>query len=333
MRIGISLVFGTFLLWVAFRSVDWTSYTSPLKLLSNQTCAFACLGVGAMQLARWWRWTVLTSPLGRVTLWEQLQISLAGNALITLLPLRLGEFARPLMLNRVAGIPVAASLASTSVERVLDGLAMCGVFYLSVKALPSNDQVPTWLTTSANLMALIFVSAAVTVLIAMFQRQHITVLLDRFDERYSWFPGNRLQHLWGDVVSALDVLKIPSIAFQTLITTGIFWICNAGVIMLLLNSFGWDLPLAAPWVITSVMVVGSLLPSGPALIGPFQASIYVALSLFQIGTTESAMFGVALYAAIMVTKLGMALPFVPRASEIFSELLQRGIEPRRKSIT
>ena len=85
------------LFWV-FRELEWDALAQcyigidiPLLLVSGSLFI-------PMQLFRLGRWVFLTSPLGVVSFRDQLRISLVGNALTVLMPLRLGEFSRPAML-------------------------------------------------------------------------------------------------------------------------------------------------------------------------------------------------------------------------------------------
>jgi hypothetical protein len=95
-------------------------------------------------LARAGRWWFLVSPLGAVPPATVLAIACAGFLWILLLPWRLGEFVRPLLLARASAIPFSQALGTVALERVVDGLIVCGMFFAATAMLPrrARDRQP-----------------------------------------------------------------------------------------------------------------------------------------------------------------------------------------------
>ena len=118
LQIGIGFFISIGLLWLAFRNVDFEAMWLAVSAIPVSSLIVAVFCVLFMQLARWVRWMALTNSLGEITVIEQFKISVVGSALIALLPLRLGEFARPILLRQMGGVPISSSLAAAAVERV-----------------------------------------------------------------------------------------------------------------------------------------------------------------------------------------------------------------------
>ena len=124
------LVISAALLGWVFRELDWDTLLECYRGIDVPLLLVSASLFIPMQLFRLGRWVFLTSPLGIVSFRDQLRISIVGNALTILLPLRLGEFSRPAMLKSVSGVPISSGLGVTALERVLDGLLVTGVFLI-----------------------------------------------------------------------------------------------------------------------------------------------------------------------------------------------------------
>src|SRR5260370_32214189 len=89
------------------------------------------------------RWGILLEPLGHVSFKRLNSASAVGFMLLMLLPLRLGEFARPLLIARPppgGGAPLRRSgaLASIVVERIVDGIFIGILGIVSLRLLGST---------------------------------------------------------------------------------------------------------------------------------------------------------------------------------------------------
>src|SRR5438445_11895977 len=93
-----------------------------------------------IHLVRTVRWGLLLKPLGEVSFKRLNSASAVGWMLLMLLPLRLGEFARPLLIARPpAGggqqLRRSGALASIVVERIVDGIAIGVLGIISLRML------------------------------------------------------------------------------------------------------------------------------------------------------------------------------------------------------
>lgn len=86
------------------------------------------------------RWRFMAAQLAQppLSLWQAAIAVLAGVAAGSLVPARGMELAKPLLLRRSRGVPLAASTAAVIVERLLDGTGFIVVFGVSVALLPSG---------------------------------------------------------------------------------------------------------------------------------------------------------------------------------------------------
>ncbi len=74
------------------------------------------------------KWKLLLDPVGRVGVLDCFRLQSAGLALNNILPFRLGELARAGFASRYFSIPLLTVLSTIVVERVLDTVALIGLF-------------------------------------------------------------------------------------------------------------------------------------------------------------------------------------------------------------
>src|SRR5581483_7650539 len=134
----IGLLLTALFLWLAFRGIDLGEVGQSLaradyRLVLPALGATAC-GYGVRAL----RWQVFLAAETRPSFVRTLSVLTMGFAANNLLPARLGEFARAMLLQRLAGARASFALATIFVERVADGLTLV----LVLVALSASGAVP-----------------------------------------------------------------------------------------------------------------------------------------------------------------------------------------------
>ena len=129
-RIVLSLAVSAVLMWLSLRNADLHAVgraiasADPWRML-GYAAILLCIHV-----VRTVRWGILLEPLGHVGFKRLNSASAVGFMLLMVLPFRLGEFARPLLIarpppgGRGATLRRSGAFASIVVERIVDGLAI-----------------------------------------------------------------------------------------------------------------------------------------------------------------------------------------------------------------
>src|SRR5947207_11322691 len=126
-RTVLSLAMSAVFVWLSLRHTDVRAVgramasADPVRLVAYVGMLLV------IHLVRTVRWGLLLKPLGEVSFKRLNSASAVGWMLLVLLPLRLGEFARPLLIARppAGGGPQlrrSGALASIVVERIVDGI-------------------------------------------------------------------------------------------------------------------------------------------------------------------------------------------------------------------
>lgn len=222
------------------------------------------------------RWGAILKPIGAAPATVLLGCTAAGFATSTILPGRLGELVRPLLLARRTGLPAAGALASILTERLIDlatllAVFAAGVMFASDRLAPAAAPA---LRHTAALAAIGLAAAFALVLLLLHVRASAVPRLaqlapTRWRERAERFLNHLLDGLEA-VRSArrLAVLTAWSVAV---------WGTAILQIDALARGFGLSLGFAASAVLIGVSVIGLAVPT-PAGVGSFHAAIQFALA-------------------------------------------------------
>ena len=194
--------------------------------------------------------------------------SLAGYFAVTVLPLRLGELARPLLLARV-GVPLEASVAAVVVERLFDLAALLALLVWIGVAVPLPGAV---------VVEGIDVLAAGQQAVALAGGVGLTGLVVVGLVGASARGGSARGGLLARFAAAVRTLAWhPGRAGIAALLTGVSWIGNVGWVAVGLVAF--DLPSSAQvaTVALAVLMAGITVAPTPGFFGSFEASMVVAL--------------------------------------------------------
>lgn len=267
----------------------------------------AYLGVlVAYNLTRSARWLFLLRPLGTVVPSVGLRVGLAGAMWIALLPFRLGEFARPLMIAQRSEVTMRRALGSIAIERVVDGLVICLLFFATAQGHQSAEM--SRLYTATSVVMALFSGALVTLaLMGRFPtaaRRLVDATLGRVIPRLAPAVGQTAQAV-SEGLAALP-RGGPLLAFVGV--TAVYWGANAVGMWVLATGCGLDLSLSATITVMAVVNIALLVPGGPAQVGIFQAGVALGLGLFlPPATVKSA--GSTFVFLLYVCQLGSIVAF------------------------
>jgi uncharacterized membrane protein YbhN (UPF0104 family) len=250
--------------------------------------AFALLALAVfVRAVRWWS---LYSPERRPPLGAVTSALLLGYFFNNVLPLRAGEAARIVALNRSAGTSRVESGATVVVERAYDLLVLLLLLFVILPWLPDV----TWLRAAAALLVVLLVGLLVAV-----------AVLARFGTRPFELAFRPLARLlgaeraeWGalNLGRGLAGLRRPRIALGAAFWTALSWILVGFSAWLVLLGFDLGLsPLAGLFVVITTNLA-LVLPSSPAAIGVFEAATLLALGAYGVSRSEALSYALVLHA-------------------------------------
>ena len=313
----VSTGIGVLFIWLAFR--DWpvnSIFQGGLRLVDGMvttdhwrvsllTLALYFLTLLSLHLFRFWRWQPLLAPLGRVGFWTLNRVCSVGNMAVFLLPMRLGELVRPMLLSTETPIRRSAAMATIVVERVVDGVIVAGFLAVALLFMPSSNaesylelKIGTWI-------AMAVFGAAVLGLVMMFAfRRTLSRIFHAIASGAGAGGfGRRVAGMLDRFMAGLAVFPDARNFFLFLLMSLLYWGSNGFGLWVLAHGFqmqtaaGWTpigIPLIGCFAMMSTIVVGMMIPNAPANVGSFWYFLLKPMELYGIAAGNPAGLAYAL---------------------------------------
>lgn len=272
-------------------------------------------------LAKYARYYFLLAPVARIPIRRVMSISCIAMALITLLPLRLGEMARPAMFKERGHISGWAVTATVAAERIMDGVVF-GVALLTGLALAPPHQpvpdhigalrVPATLVPRAAIVATAVFGIALSIMIAFYWRRKLARsltqrLLGVFSSRLAVTVAGVIERTSDGLRFLTNAKNTGPYLAVTLLSVG----ANIWAVQLLAAAVGLPrLGFAEASVVLGVLAIGFALPNAPGFFGAIQLALYAGLALYvapETVTQEGAAFVFIYYVSYLGVVLSLAL--------------------------
>ncbi|MCU1330192.1 MAG: hypothetical protein JWN34_5562 [Bryobacterales bacterium] len=258
------------LFWVLF-SFPYAQMGEHLRTLDWRWVGVAIALECTIYFVEAWRWMCLLRPVGKPTLGQCSQAIYVGLFANVLLPARAGEVIRCFLLSYKSGIPISLTVTSDLIMRLMDGVWIVAMYLLITWQVPAHVGVNRvmWFFGSGS------IAAAALLLWVLFHRQHAHNFVNGngWAARFSQLL-ERIHHLghWDELGRAMAISIL-------------YWLLQVAAVWAIARADAFDFPFAAMAFLVVVKSVGTLMPSAPANMGAFQATVVYGLQrLF----TESA---------------------------------------------
>jgi uncharacterized protein (TIRG00374 family) len=283
-RLVLSLVLGGLLAWLAARrGLPLIPPAGAFRDVHLWTFPVYALTVFATNFVRAIRWRHLVQPIKALSIRDVLALNWIGFFAIFILPLRLGEVARPGLGKVRHGISLSAGFGTVAVERVLDGLitSACVVWALAVlPRLPVSDPVARALPAYGYAAVTVFAAAFVALNVFLWQHDFAVRATERILGIVSPSLGRFVASKVSGVADGVRSIGEPRLAVAFVAESLVYWTFNALGMWLLAWGCGLPLGLGHAFAVMGILAIGILLPSGPGLFGSFQLAVFLAIRLY-----------------------------------------------------
>jgi uncharacterized membrane protein YbhN (UPF0104 family) len=240
-----------------------------------------------IRLVRWW---FLLAAVEVVPLWTVIRAGAVGLFAIALLPFRMGEVVRPLLIRRPPRLTFWAASGTIGAERILDALSVSVLLLVGLRFAKPLDKLPDHLGTLpihvaivprlALTCSLVFASGCVVMGIFYFWRDFARGLTERVVGLVSLPLARWLATKLEQMAQGLGFLATPRRALPYLALTVGYWVLNAGTFWLLAVGCGIDIGYFGAMATMGVVALGIIVPATPGFFGAFQLAIYAGLAMY-----------------------------------------------------
>ncbi len=330
LKIAVSIVISAFFIWLTLRNTDLSRVLEALKN-ANYLYLLPYFAVTvAIHFARTVRWGILLEPLGKPGFKRLNSASAIGFMALVILPFRLGEFARPLLIAEKGRIRRSAAMASVVVERVVDGLAMAAVLVVALlfsNPVTRDAKTIAWVRAGGVAIFAVFGGLLVFLVAAYLKRDLAVRLVNRLATPISAKLAKKASGMLDSFIGALKMVPDGRKIALFLLLTAFYWGINGAGMAILGKAFGFDLPLAAAYAVLGVLVVGVMIPAGPGMLGTFQGAVVLGMQLFFPGDAfegQVQAFAWVLWAMQFGQQVGFGLAYLVAGHISFESLMSAG---------
>ena len=300
------------LLWV-FRHLDLAELLRRVADMNLAWVGAAILCVVLSYVCQGMRWQLLLSPLAPVTVMRTTRAIYAGLFVNEVLPLRLGEIVRAVLISRWTSLKLRSIVASILIERLCDGLWLAVGVVVVLVLVP----LPRRLIEAGDVFWIVIFVAIVVFSWFVFSARSAwannpgnPVPVETETARDSTEPTTpsllrRLVHAVTPFMrGALLDLRIVGYTSSALVA------CILSLVMLLLQALSMWLAMRAyglhqvtfPAGLAVFIIVhlGTMVPAAPGNIGTYQFFTVLGLTLFGVDKTTAVGFSLVVFALLSI---------------------------------
>jgi uncharacterized protein (TIRG00374 family) len=295
--------------------IRWAGWAEMLQALSS--VHWPLFGVAILvflfsMLARALSWRSLLND--RYSLVRVIAVLNEGYLVNNVLPWRLGEIARAVLLAGSGGDSILRVLASILVERIYD-LFFALIFLLLL--LPEAAGLEG-LTQNALFIGGILSLAFAFLVVIVRRPGWMQWIISRIPG-----PRARLLALWQQMQTGLVALRDLRIFGRSLGWMLLSWVLAGIEYGLVLRAVIPDAPLHWAFFMLPVTLLGGAIPSTPGFLGVYEAAGVLALSTFGVPESQALAVTLLLHGIVYILGSAFGLIALAREGETISSLSRR----------
>lgn len=291
--------FGMVLSFICLAAIFF--FIEPSEILAAlQTARYGylllcALGIVLFLLLRAFRWRFL---LSNDAPWLQIfHIQNIGYMLTSLLPLRLGDVARAVLIGNVPPITISRGISTMVVERLLDMLFIVTLLPFTLAQVPA---LPGWMRGAAQASGFAAIGAIIILIIAANQRPFALRISRLVLERIPFLDTNAWVDRVNNLLIGLVSLTRLRDGIVLIVSTILVWLPIIGAYYAALLAVNLEPTWAMAGFVVCAAAFSVALPSSPGQIGVFHAGVIAAMQVLGQPEAQSASFAF-LYHAINIS--------------------------------
>jgi uncharacterized protein (TIRG00374 family) len=274
------------LFWV-FRHLDLAELLRRVVHMKLAWVGAAVFSITLSYLCQGARWQLLLSPLAPVTVMRATQAIYAGLFVNEVLPLRLGEIVRAVLISRWTSLKLSSIVASILIERLCDGLWLAAGVVLVTVLVP----LPRRLIEAGDVFWIVIFVAILAFTWVVFSANawsNTTALVqteadrDRKQLTVSSRP-RRLAHavtlFMRGALGDLRMVGYTNNALLACILSLIMLLLQALALWFAMRAYGLHVSIPASLAVFIIVHLGTMVPAAPGNVGTYQFFIVLGLTL------------------------------------------------------
>ncbi|MBD3348000.1 MAG: flippase-like domain-containing protein [Candidatus Eisenbacteria bacterium] len=264
-KIALTVAAGLVLLGLALWGVDLRAMRAHMARANPVYIGGAAALYLLAYFIRSLRWRLVLRPVARISVSEGYSMLMAGYFLNYVIPVRAGEVAKSFFLKRLKGVPVATSLPTVFVDKLLE---MVSIVFIVIMVPVLSVRLTGALAGLIYVLSALFLVACAVLVLAYVKEEATTRLLCA---AFAWLPARvheRLSEWIGLFVRGMSVAKHNATAFLPLLAlTAASVLVDAAYFLLMFRAFAVDVGFVRVLFGYTLLTLSYILPTPPAQIG------------------------------------------------------------------
>lgn len=313
LQILLSIAVSALFVWLSLRGAPLSEVWDAVLRADLRWVALYFVFLTGVHLVRVARWGLLLEPVAKVRFRDLNPIGAVGFMALMVLPLRLGELARPYLVGEQLGVRKTAALASVVVERLIDGASMGLLLVVLLWTVPQAD-APNFevYRVGAGFVTAAFAGGLVFLFFAFRHRELANRLLRRSLGLISTRLADKAATMLDAFTDALQVVPSWRRAGELLAFTAMYWALGGLGLKVMAEAFGFSLDVPQAFTVLGLQVLGAMIPTGPGMTGPIQFVTIKGVELFTGTGIHAAVvaFAHAVWATQFLQQLAFGMAYV-----------------------
>ncbi|MDP8228383.1 MAG: lysylphosphatidylglycerol synthase transmembrane domain-containing protein [Candidatus Electryoneaceae bacterium] len=296
--------------------IDFAHLWNTLKGIKFLPLTVGILVTPVHLLVRAHRWSVMVEPIGRLRVFDSYSLQMVGYFANAVLPLRMGELIRGILLGRRIGVSKSSALATVVVERVIDVLSML----LVTAAVGFIYPFPDFVREGVIVLGIGSVAVMIVIVYLAFMKDPLDGFIGRILNLFPQKIAEKLLEIVEQFINGFGLLKAGRRYGVVTVESLGLWVLYALQVYFILVAFDFprdynliaDSPYLACFVILVLSAIALSLPSAPGGVGTFHMANIFSLSLFGVPGSPAAGFALVIHAVTVLFFLVVGIPFMLR---------------------
>jgi len=293
-------------MYLSVKGLDFSEIKTSLQSVNYIYLFPALILVILLLLLRSYRWGVILSPLIKYDQKTLFVITAIGFMVVSIIPARIGELARPYLVKQKNSIKISSTIATVVVERIFDLLAMMFILFVVILVIP----LPATLFNSGVTLLVVSITAFMCLIFLAVKKEFSLNKADIIFEKLPDKPAAFLKRLLHSFVEGLQILPDIKKTLYLFFLSVLVWVANSVTFYVMFYAFGFELSFINACALMVVAAISVILPA-PGFVGTFHYACILGLSYFGIAKAEAASYAVLTHVMQIVPIIVLGFIFLP----------------------
>ena len=306
-KVILGILISVVLVYLSIRGINLQDVFRDLQRIQFSYVISFIILIMLMQWLRSYRWGVMLQPMEKIDQLSLFSVTSVGFLAIASIPARIGELARPYLISKRSSIKMSSALGTILVERIFDSFT---VLAIAIIILFFTD-LPPWMIKSSIIFFLLALVMFCFIIFLILRRDAALKLINGILSKLPGKFAHKIDELIHDFIDGFQIITNIKLFLYLFFLSALIWLVDVLAIYMLLESFGFGLPIMASFVLMIILIVGIAIPTAPGYIGNWHFACVLALSLFGLAKAEALSFALVYHFLSMIIVVVLGVAFLP----------------------